>query len=100
MLKNYPVPTTIKKLQRFLGLTGYYRKFIKNYSQITKPFTKLTQKDEIFAWNIDQHDSFLKLIELLTSAPILSHPVYNKTFFLNADASQYTIGANKNMKTK
>lgn len=93
VLNNYPVPTKVKEVQRFLGLTGYYRKFIPNYASISKPLTKLLKKTEPFVWSEAQQKSFEKLIGMLMSDLILVHPNFEKTFYLFCDASKFAIGA-------
>jgi hypothetical protein len=93
VLKTYPVPKSVKDIQKFLGLTGYYRRFIENYAKITKPLTQLLRKEEAFVWTDLQQQSFQELINILISDLILIHPNFNSTFYLNTDASQYVIGA-------
>ena len=78
----------------FLGLAGYYRKFIKNFSTIAKPLTESTKKDLPFEWSPDCETSFLKLKECLCTAPVLKYPNYTKTFTLTTDSSNVGLGAN------
>lgn len=91
---NFPIPKTTKQIKQFLGLTGYYRKFIKDYSLIAKPMTKYLKKD--CKMNIDDPEyqkSFNTLKTLLTHDPILKYPDFTKTFTLTTDASNYALGA-------
>ncbi|GFV86603.1 retrovirus-related Pol polyprotein from transposon 17.6 [Trichonephila clavipes] len=68
-VKKFPVPTTVKQVQSFLGLTGYFRKFIPAYSQIAKPLSDLTRKDNPFMFEQPQMEAFEKLKKLLTESP-------------------------------
>jgi len=90
---NFPIPKSIKDIQSFLGLSGYYRRFISNYSKITKPLTALLKKDIPF--NFDQNclNSFNLLKQSLTKAPILQYPNFEEPFILTCDASNFAIGS-------
>lgn len=90
---EYPIPKSPKDIKSFLGLAGYYRRFIKNFSTITQPLTKLLKKDAIFNWTSLQQDSFEKLKSLLCSEPLLQYPDFSKTFYLTTDASNFAIGS-------
>jgi len=92
-VKNYPVPKNPKEIKQFLGLVGYYRKFIKDFSKIAKPLTKLLQKSVTFDWTNEQQHSFELLKNKLISQPILAYPDWNKPFILTTDASNEAIGA-------
>ena len=69
---QWPRLTNVTKIKSFLGLAGYYRKFIKDFSKIIAPLTRLTRKQEKFVWNEACEQSFQKLKECLTSAPVLA----------------------------
>jgi len=71
-VKNFPTPKKVKDVQSFLGLAGYYQKFIENFSKIAKPLTKLTKNGEKFNWTAEQQNSFQSLKEKLTTAPVLT----------------------------
>lgn len=92
-IQNYPIPKTLKEIRSFLGITGYYQKFIKDYAKIAKPLTAATRK----GITIVHSESFVKCFEtlktLLTSDPILAYPDFNKPFTLTTDASLYALGA-------
>ncbi|GFX85932.1 transposon Tf2-9 polyprotein [Trichonephila clavipes] len=91
-VKKFPVPTTVK-VQSFLGLTGYFRKFIPAYSQIAKPLSDLTRKDNPFMFEQPQMEAFEKLKKLLTESPVLSIFQQGRTTELHTDASQQGYGA-------
>lgn len=91
-VRNFPVPTNVKEVKSFLGLSGYYRKFIQNYGQIAKPLTSLLKKDAPYNWTELCQQAFETLKNCLTQAPILQYPDFSKPFNLTCDASNYAIG--------
>jgi len=92
-IKNFPEPKRVKDIQSFIGLAGYYRKFIKNFSKIAKPLTKLTKKAEKFMWTTEQQNAFEELKEKLMTAPVLTYPDFTQEFIVTTDASAYALGA-------
>ncbi|CAF4878033.1 unnamed protein product [Pieris macdunnoughi] len=90
---NFPVPKSCKDIKSFLGLTGYYRRFISNFSSLTKPLTSLLKKDVPFVWGETQQSAFEECKRLLTNPPILQYPDFTKEFILTTDASLHAIGA-------
>ncbi|GFX92386.1 transposon Tf2-9 polyprotein [Trichonephila clavipes] len=92
-VKKFPVPTTVKQVQSFLGLTGYFRKFIPAYSQIAKPLSDLTRKDNSFMFEQPQMEAIEKLKKLLTESPVLSIFQQGRTTELHTDTSQQGYGA-------
>lgn len=92
-IKNYPTPQNPKQIKQFLGLIGYYRRFIKDFSKFAKPLTSLLKKDVPFIWNKEQDSSLDYFKDILTKEPILQYPVFSEDFLLTTDASNYAIGA-------
>ncbi|XP_019240554.1 PREDICTED: uncharacterized protein LOC109220546 [Nicotiana attenuata] len=91
-VQQWPIPRTVKQLRVFLGLAGYYRKFIKGYGIISRPLTNLLRKDG-FVWNAKAAESFAALKVALTSAPVLALPNYAIPFVVETDACGTGIGA-------
>jgi hypothetical protein len=85
-------PTTASEIQSFLGLAGYYRRFIKDFSKIPKPMTKLLEKNKAFEWTAECQASFEELRKRLTSAPVLVLLDLTKKFDIYCDASRRGLG--------
>jgi len=92
-VKDYPPPKSTKQLRRFLGMAGWYRRFIKDFSVLTVPLTDLLKKGQKFAWNNQAQLAFETLKEKLCTAPVLTSPNYEKPFIIQCDASQLGVGA-------
>lgn len=91
---NFPIPRTSTEIKSFLGLVGYYRKFIKDFAKLTQPLTSsLKKKNKIDHTKKEYIDAFEKCKELLTNAPLLQFPDFTKPFVLTTDASNFAIGA-------
>ena len=85
-------PTNVTEVRSFLGLAGYYRRFVEGFSRIAVPLTKLTQKKEKFVWTDQCEESFQRLKKKLVSAPLLALPVSGKEFTVYSDASIQGLG--------
>ncbi|GKG26228.1 putative reverse transcriptase domain-containing protein, partial [Tanacetum coccineum] len=92
-VKNWPVPKSPTEVRQFMGLAGYYRRFIEGFSLIAKPLTKLTQKNKRFEWGMDEDEAFQKLKQDLCTAPILALPEGPDDFVIYCDASLKGYGA-------
>ncbi|GJX68410.1 putative nucleotidyltransferase, ribonuclease H [Tanacetum coccineum] len=92
-VKNWASPTTPTEVRQFLGLAGYYRRFIKDFSKIAKSLTELTQKNKKYIWGEDQESAFQLLKQKLCEAPILALPEGNDDFVVYCDASHQGLGA-------
>ncbi|GJT88686.1 putative reverse transcriptase domain-containing protein [Tanacetum coccineum] len=92
-IKDWASPKTPTKICQFLGLAGYYRRFIKGFSKIAKPMTKLTQNNMKFDWSEKAEVAFQLLKQKLCSAPILALPKGSENFVVYCDASRKGLGA-------
>ena len=89
---NLPPPTNRKEILRFLGASGYYRRFCKNFSDVAMPLTKLLAKKSKFCWSEKCDEAFNEIKNMLVNAPVLRMPDYSKPFMLYVDASQWGVG--------
>lgn len=92
-IADFPVPRTIRQLRRFLGMTGWYQRFIANYSGISAPLTDLKGTAKSFVWNERAQLAFESLKSKLTSAPVLTHPDFSLPFIIQCDASSTGVGS-------
>ncbi|OMH80180.1 Retrovirus-related Pol polyprotein from transposon [Zancudomyces culisetae] len=86
-------PTSVKELQAFLGLTGYYRKFVVGYATTVAPLLKLLKKNCVWSWTEECSGAVKELKDKLCEAPTLSHPDWNREFIVTTDASVQGVGA-------
>ncbi|KAJ4701059.1 Retrotransposon protein, putative, Ty3-gypsy subclass [Melia azedarach] len=89
---NWERPTSVTEVRSFLGLAGYYRRFVEGFSKIAGPLTKLTRKNVKFEWTDDCEQSFQELKKRLTSAPVLTLPSGTEGFVVYSDASRQGLG--------
>lgn len=92
-IKQFPIPKTPREIKSFLGLVGYYRKFVPNMAKLTKPMTSLLKKNAKFEHTPDFIEAFEKCKELLINPPILQYPDFDQPFILTTDASNIALGA-------
>ncbi|GKB47503.1 putative reverse transcriptase domain-containing protein [Tanacetum coccineum] len=92
-VKNWASPTTPTEIRQFLGLAGYYQRFIKDFSKIAKSLTELTQKNKKYIWGENQESAFQLLKQKLYEAPILALPEGNDDFVIYCDASHQGLRA-------
>ena len=91
-IMNWEQPKNVFEIWSFLGLAGYYRRFVKDFSAITSPMTRLTRKGVKFIWDARCEKSFARLKELLTTAPVLIIPERGKGYTMFCDASKEGLG--------
>ncbi|GKG12398.1 putative reverse transcriptase domain-containing protein, partial [Tanacetum coccineum] len=92
-IKDWDSPKTPTEIHQFLGLVGYYRRFIEGFLKNVKPMTKLTQKNVKFDWSEKAEAAFQLLKQKLCSAPILALPEGSENFMVYCDASRKGLGA-------
>jgi len=83
---SWPEPKNVKDIRKFLGLTNYYRRFIKNFAQVARPMNVLMRKDAKWQWGQEQQKAFDKLKRIFTTRPVLAVPDLDKEFRMKADA--------------
>jgi hypothetical protein len=91
-IMDWKIPSTVSKIRSFLGLAGYYRRFIEGFSKIAKPMTSLLEKGKEFKWTEECQESFDQLISKLMAAPVLIMPDLQKNFDIYCDASRQGLG--------
>ena len=91
-VSDWPIPQNVREVRGFLGLAGYYRRFIENFSKIAKPMTSLLEKGVAFKWTEARQTAFEELKKRLTAAPVLILPDQQKRFTVYCDASKEGLG--------
>ena len=91
-VNEWPIPKSISELRQFLGMCNYYRKFIKNYSEIARPMYELLKGNIQYTWSNKQQLSFDKLKQCITTEPVLKLPDDSKPWIIYSDASGYAVG--------
>ena len=93
---EYPTPSTRKQVRRFLGMSGFYRRFCKNFSEVVSPMTDLlckgNEKEKVMKWNVKCEESFIEVKKMLSNGPVLMAPDFYKDFVLQIDASDIGFG--------
>jgi hypothetical protein len=92
-IQRWPIPKNVSELRSFLGLAGYYRKFVRDFSQVALPLTLLLHSETKFEMKNEQLQSFRALKHLLSHTPVLTIPDMNLPFVVSTDASKFAIGA-------
>ena len=87
---SWPEPKNVKDIRKFLGLTNYYRRFIKDFAQVARPINVLMRKDVKWQWGVEQQEAFNELKRVFTTKPVLAIPDLDKEFRVEADVSNYT----------
>jgi len=96
---QYPVPKNLKEVQRFLGMSGWYHRFVPGFSKIAEPLNNLKRKGQPFIWSLECQNAFEELKSHLTSSPVLGHPKPDLPFTVYTDASETGLGAVLAQKT-
>lgn len=91
-VRNFPTPKNLKNIRQFLGLAGYYRRFIADFSRTASPLSNMLKKGAAFKWTRDAQHAFETLRESLCKEPILQYPDFEREFILTTDASDFAIG--------
>jgi ADP-ribose pyrophosphatase YjhB (NUDIX family) len=92
-IEEWPVPAKVKDVQSFLGFANFYRRFIQDFSKISKPLTSLIKKNQKWNWTPEAQIAFETLKKCFTTKPILQLPDEQKQFVIEADSSDYATGA-------
>lgn len=91
-ITDFPVPRTVRQVRSFLGMCGWYHRYIAGFADIAAPMTDLIKKHARFVWTPEAQVAFEQLKERLTTAPVLSHPDFSRPFVIQCDASRNGVG--------
>ena len=97
---EWPVPKSVKDVQKFLGLANYYRQFVKDFAKIARPLHKMTRKENKWSWGEKQQKAFEELKERFTTEPVLVTSDLDKEMRVEVDASDFATGEVLSMKCK
>jgi hypothetical protein len=92
-IRDWPAPTTVKAIRKFLGFGNFYRQFIRHFSHLAKSLNDLLKKNQQFNWTDDCQQAFKDLKKCFTEEPVLMMPDQTKPFQIETDASKYATGA-------
>ena len=92
-MQEWPTPKSVTEVQSFLGLAGYYRRFVRSFSDVARPLHRLTEKGQEFQWGEDCEVAFQELKQRLQEAPILAFPEPDAEYIMDTDASDIGVGA-------
>lgn len=92
-ISDWPQPAGVEQLRQFLGLAGFYQRFVRNFAAIAAPLTELLRKDVVFSWGTQEQEAFTKLKHALTTTPVIRQPDPTLPFVIHSDASDLAIGA-------
>lgn len=92
-IRRYAAPRTPRGVRAFLGLCGWYRRFVRGYAAIALPLTRLTRQNVVFWWGEEENAAFEALKAALVAEPVLRFPDFNRRFILSTDASARALGA-------
>ena len=91
-VQNLSSPKSVKDVRSFLGLAGYYRRFVRGFATVAAPLTDLTKQDRRFDWTTECEQAFQTLKTLISSAPVLQYPRFDREFIVQTDASDVGVG--------
>jgi hypothetical protein len=86
---KWPIPENVRDVRSFLGFANFYRRFIKGYSTVAEPLTRLTRKDQSFCWETKHQEAFDTLKHAFTTAPVLHRFDHDRNILLESDASDF-----------
>jgi len=92
-MKEFPTPKTQRDVKQFLGLCGWYRQYIENFSTLVEPLNRILKKSMKFSWGVEQQNAFCRIKDCICNATALALPDFDKQFILRTDASDVGLGA-------